>query len=115
MAVQAMKAGTVSFIEKPFREQMLLDAVNEAVEIDIAQRSKRAARVAVDEKLEYLTRREREILDRLTVGRTTQEVADALDISPKTVDFHRQNILDKMGVGSTVELVLACEKLRVED
>ncbi len=113
MAVQAMKAGAVSFIEKPFRDQVLIDAVNEAMQIDSRRRCERIERVAVEAKMSGLTSREREILELMIVGKSTQAVAAALDISPKTVDFHRHHVLEKMGVGSTVELVLFCGKIQV--
>jgi len=111
-AVAAMKAGAVNFVEKPFREQFFIDAVNEAIALDAKRRSKRAARAALEEKLACLTKRERQILDRLVAGRPTREIAADLHISPKTVDFHRQHVLDKMNVGTIVELVLLCETLR---
>ena len=113
-AVTAMKAGAVNFLPIPFREQPFLDAVNEAIALDAKRRAKRAARAALEEKLACLTKRERQILDRLVTGRSTREIAADLGVSPKTVDFHRQHVFDKMNVGTIVGLALACETLGIQ-
>jgi FixJ family two-component response regulator len=106
MAVEAMRKGSVDFIEKPFREQVFSESIQKAIAIDAENRRKLSHRQAVVEKQASLTQREREVLDLLVAGKSSKTVAYQLNISQKTVDFHRLNILEKMGVESVVELVL---------
>lgn len=106
MAVQAMKAGAVDFLEKPCREQALLDSINAALSMDAAARCSSAAADNFDQCRAALTEREREVLDRLLTGCTSKEIARALSISPRTVEAHRRNLLHKFGVGSAKELML---------
>jgi len=114
MAVEAMRAGAVDFIEKPFRAQALLDSIHVAIALDDRVRREQAERAQIDEKLQTLTEREREIMDLLVEGRSNKTIAYELGIAAKTVDFHRANILDKMGALSVVELVLLLSKLAVD-
>jgi two-component system response regulator FixJ len=111
MAVQAIKAGAVDFIEKPFRHQVLLDNIQKAIKLDTQMRSERVLQTECQEKLALLTSRERQVFDLLVVGKSNKEIGYKLGISQKTVDFHRANILEKMGVNSVVELVLLTQKL----
>lgn len=111
MAVQALKAGAVDFIEKPFRDQELLNSIQRAIAIDEKVRKEQGERDKVEVRLEQLTPREREVMNLLAKGKSNKEVAAELDISRKTVDFHRVRILEKMGVDSLVELVLLMQKL----
>lgn len=104
-AVAAMKAGALDFIEKPFRPQVLLDGIEDALRLDSRMRRQRRDRRGIQSRLELLTSREREVLDHLITGQTNKTTAYELGISQKTVDFHRANILDKVGVGSLVELL----------
>jgi FixJ family two-component response regulator len=104
-AVAAMKAGALDFIEKPFRHQVLLDCIADALRLDSQMRRRRKDRQDIQLRLELLTSREREVLDHLITGKTNKNTAYELGISQKTVDFHRANILDKVGVGSLVELL----------
>ncbi len=108
MAVHAMKAGAADFIQKPLDEHRLVLAVMNALKAD-AERSKvRPDAVALPEdasrRLEELSEREREVLHLVLRGRQNREIADALSISVKTVEFHRANIRHKLGVGSLQEL-----------
>lgn len=112
MAVEALKAGAIDFIEKPFRDQVLLDSIQRAIERDAQARQVRRERQNVQARIEQLTPREQEIMDLLVLGKTNKAVAFELGISQKTVDFHRANILDKVGVGSVVELVRLMQKAR---
>jgi len=105
MAVETMKAGAMDFIEKPFRDQVLLDSVQRAVELDRRIRATKEHARGFQSRVEALTRRERQVMDMLVLGKPNKTIAYELGISPKTVDFHRTNILDKAGVGSVVELV----------
>ncbi len=105
MAVEAMKAGALDFIEKPFRDQVLLDGIQKAIALDAALRRRRKESYDVQSRIRLLTQREREIMDRLVAGKTNKSIALELGISQKTVDFHRANVLEKIGVDSVVELV----------
>lgn len=106
MAVEAMKNGAVDFIQKPYREQALLDSINAALAQDAAARRSRATADAFDQGVAMLTEREREILDHLLAGRTSKEIARALAISPRTVEAHRRNLLRKLGTDTVKELML---------
>jgi DNA-binding CsgD family transcriptional regulator len=92
-------------IEKPFRRQVLLDSIQEALHLDARMRRRRRDRQDIQSRLRLLTPREREVLNHLITGKTNKNTAYELGISPKTVDFHRVNTLEKIGVGSLVELV----------
>jgi FixJ family two-component response regulator len=110
MAVEAMKAGATDFIEKPFRDQVLLDSIQKAIDLDLRIRRQRQEHQDVQSRLTLLTQREREVMDRLVAGKSNKSIAFDLGISQKTVDFHRANILDKIGVNSVVELVRLVQK-----
>jgi len=101
MAVQAMKAGAIDFLQKPYRDQALLDSINTALSMDTAAWRSRAAADHYDLCLTTLTEREREVLDHLRAGRTSKEIAKALAISPRTAEAHRSNLLRKFSVDST--------------
>ncbi|MGB5707053.1 MAG: LuxR C-terminal-related transcriptional regulator, partial [Arenicellales bacterium] len=105
MAVKALKAGAVDFIQKPYREQRLLDSINKALEKDAAARDASAKTVQLDQLLETLTEREREVLDKVLEGRSSKQTARDLGISPRTVEAHRQNLLRKLNFHSVNELV----------
>lgn len=111
MAVEAMKAGAVDFIEKPFRDQVLLDSIQRAVDMDLRTRQRQREQQDVQARIQLLTSREREVMDRLIAGNSNKSIAFELGISQKTVDFHRANILEKIGVNSVVELVRITQKL----
>ncbi|HET7575870.1 MAG TPA: response regulator transcription factor [Sphingomicrobium sp.] len=103
LAVQAMKAGAVDFIEKPFEKAVLLSAIEQGME-----RLKRASadRSRADEagvRLQVLTPREREVLDGLAGGLPNKTIAYDLGISPRTVEIHRANLMTKLGVRSLSE------------
>lgn len=105
MAVQALKAGAVDFLQKPYREQALLDSINAALSLDAVARSSSAAADKYDQCLAALTEREREVLDQLLAGKSSKEIARAMAISPRTAEAHRHNLLRKFGVGSAKELM----------
>ena len=105
MAVEAMKAGAMDFIEKPFRDQVLLDSIQRAVELDRRIRAARQQSEGFQSRIEDLTRRERQVMDLLVLGKSNKTIAYELGISQKTVDFHRTNVLAKTEVASVVELV----------
>lgn len=107
-SVQAMKAGAVDFLEKPFRTEVLVTRINQALEMGAADRELRNKAKNAQERLETLTAREREIVDLIVSNpsdTTSKEIARALDVSPRTIDHHRARILEKMQVKSMVELI----------
>lgn len=111
MSVQAMKAGAVDFLTKPFRDQALLDAVAIGIERDIAQRA--SARIARQhaERLTTLTSRERQVLRQLAQGRINKQIAFNLGISDVTVKLHRSNVMRKMRATNIGDLVRAWEAI----
>jgi two-component system response regulator FixJ len=104
LAVRAMKAGAVDFVEKPCADQDLLDRIYTALQRDTELRAETARRVAINEQLEALTPREREILERLMKGQANKVIAADLDISERTVESHRRHIKEKMKVRSLTQL-----------
>jgi FixJ family two-component response regulator len=105
MAVRAVKAGAVDFIEKPFSDQLLLDRVRQALEIDRLEREVRRRREEARRRLELLTTREREVLMLVAAGKANKEIAAELGLSPKTVEVHRSHVMSKMSVDSLAELI----------
>jgi two-component system response regulator FixJ len=105
LAVEAMKAGAVDFIEKPFDDATLLAAIRSALSRYEEQdrRSSEANRVVA--KADALSVRERQVLDGLIAGHPNKTIAYDLDISPRTVEIHRANVMTKMGAGSLSDLV----------
>ncbi len=103
VAVQAMKAGAVDFIEKPFEKAVMLSAIEEGfARIEQAGRG-RARAVEAQTRLQALTPRERDVLEGLVRGHPNKTIAYDLDISPRTVEIHRANLMSKLGVASLSE------------
>jgi len=112
LAVQAMKAGAIDFLEKPFSEDMILASVRRAMDLGSRARGRAAETKAAKDLLSALTPRERGVLDKLVQGRSNKVVAYELGISPRTVEIHRAHIMNKMEASSLsdlVRLVLAAE------
>ena len=105
MAVRAVKAGAIDFIEKPFSDQLLLDRVRQALQIDLEAREVRRRREDARRRLATLTAREREVLDLVVAGKANKEIASALGLSTKTVEVHRAHVMSKMCVDSLAELI----------
>jgi two-component system, LuxR family, response regulator FixJ len=105
LAVQAMKAGAVDFIEKPYTSERILDAVRQALARSGAGEPAGAEAANALRRLASLTRREREVLDRLVVGQPNKVIAHELEISPRTVEIHRANLMKKMEAQSLSHLV----------
>lgn len=103
-AVNAIKKGAVQFLEKPFDDEHLLALVREALALDARSRQDAAESASIDARLDTLTRRERQVLDKVLAGRTSREIALQLFISVKTVDFHRGRIMQKLQISSLREL-----------
>jgi FixJ family two-component response regulator len=105
MAVNAIKRGAVDFVPKPYQEQHLLDAVNEALRRDALRRGDPINASGPAERLQTLTSREREVLDLALKGQSCKVIAQMLGISHRTVERHRSRLLEKLGVSSVTELL----------
>ena len=105
MTVQAMKAGAVEFLTKPFRNQELLDAIQQALERDRTTRDQRAKNDELYDRYDSLTPREREVMTLVVAGLLNKQIAGELGTSETTVKNHRHQIMEKMGADSLAELV----------
>jgi RNA polymerase sigma factor (sigma-70 family) len=113
MAVRAMKAGAVDFLQKPFNDQELLDAINRAVEHDQERRYELAEREKIEERLQILTPREREVLALVVAGLLNKQIGDRLGTSEKTVKVHRARVMEKMEAESLADLVRQAGKVGI--
>ena len=105
MAVEAMKQGAVDFVQKPYREQDLLEKISNAVQIDQQNRTALAQRNVIAERVENLTPREQDVLNLIVEGKANKAVADVLNISQRTVEIHRARVMEKMQANSIAQLV----------
>lgn len=103
-AVAAVKRGAFDFCEKPFSDNALVDRVEQALRQSAAQLAERAVRHELQQRLDSLTERERDVMNLVVAGLPNKLVADQLQISVRTVEVHRSRVFDKMGVKSAVEL-----------
>ncbi|MGE0485931.1 MAG: response regulator transcription factor [Gammaproteobacteria bacterium] len=111
MAVRAMKTGAVDFIEKPFSDQVLLERVNQALELDRATRDARAEIADIERRLGQLSPREREVMSRIVAGQANKVIAIELGLSERTVEIHRAKVMSKTGARSLAELVSMVTRL----
>lgn len=111
-AVRALKGGAFDFIQKPFNPQALLDRVQQAVEQDRALHQQAAAQSDVAQRLSRLTAREREVMEMMLAGKANKVIAIDLDISERTVEFHRANIMKKMNTRSLPQLMSLMQTAR---
>ncbi len=105
MSVKAIKAGAIDFLEKPFRMQVLLERVQEAMAKDARTRESDIDKQAIIRRYARLTPREREIMNLIIEGKSNKEIAKELHVSPRTVETHRSRIIDKMEAKSLPDLV----------
>jgi FixJ family two-component response regulator len=112
MSVEAMKRGAVEFLTKPFRDQQLLDAIQQAIARDRLARMQREEVVEIRRRYDSLTPRQREVMARVVAGRLNKQIAFELGTSEITVKVHRAQVMQKMQVGSLAALVQLAERLR---
>ena len=114
MSVQAMKAGAVEFLTKPFRDQDLLDAVRSGIQLDRQGRKERAELAELRDGLRQLTPREREVMSLVVAGLLNKQIALRLGASEKTIKIHRGHVMQKMRADSLADLVRMSQKLGIE-
>ncbi|MBW4936037.1 response regulator FixJ [Marinobacter sp. F4206] len=105
MAVDAMKEGAVDFIQKPYREEALLEKIEAALAQDLEQRKTLDEKQEIIRRVKSLTPREHEIMDRMIAGQANKVIAIELEISQRTVEIHRSRVMHKMGTHSLAHLV----------
>lgn len=113
MAVRAMKAGAFDFIEKPFNDQLLLDRVQDALADSLRRCSEMGSRETRLARLERLTPREREVLERVIAGKQNKVIARELGIGLKTVEVHRHNVMEKMEAQSLADLIHMLQDMQI--
>ena len=105
MAVEAMRCGAFDFVQKPFRDRELLERVERALKADRATRAGLDARQVAQERLQSLSPREREVMERVTTGESNKIIAFRLGISQRTVEIHRARVMEKLDARSVADLV----------
>jgi RNA polymerase sigma factor (sigma-70 family) len=115
MSVQAMKAGAIDFLTKPFRDQDLLDAIRSAIQLDRLRRKERAESATLHSRLDSLTPRERQVMTLVVAGMLNKQIALRLGTSEKTVKIHRGRLMGKMQADSLAVLVRMSQKLGINN
>jgi two-component system response regulator FixJ len=114
MAVRAMKAGALDFIEKPFSDTLILGSIRRALAVADRAVADRALAIEAEARIRELTPREREVLERLVLGRANKVIAYELSISPRTVEIHRARVMEKMQAESLSHLVRLALAAKIE-
>ena len=115
LAVRAVRAGALDFLEKPFRDEVLLEKVYNGLEIDRTASESHSERRVGEQRLDELTPREREVMEGMLQGKLNKIIASDLDVSVRTVEVHRANVLDKLHARNSsdmVRMVLSTERYR---
>lgn len=105
IAVRAMKGGAFDFIEKPFSDEALLQRIRRAIARDAETRRIESERSSIETRLNQLTPRERDVLERVILGKSNKAIANELKLSAKTVEAHRAHVMEKMQAASLAELI----------
>jgi len=113
MSVRALKSGAVEFLTKPFRDQDLLDAIQQALQRDRAERDRQVEIHALQERYGALTAREQQVMALVVSGMLNKQIAYEIGASEATVKIHRGNVMHKMQAGSVVDLVRMADKLKL--
>jgi two-component system response regulator FixJ len=111
MAVTAMKSGAADFIQKPFRDQDLIDRINKALARDLERRKGRAEENEIRGRIALLTPREKEVMERVVRGQANKVIAMDLGVSQRTVELHRARVMKKLRLRSVAELVHAVDRI----
>ena len=114
MAVEAMQHGAFDFLQKPFRDQELIDRIQRALERDARSRNALAQHKKIRERIASLTPREREVLTLMTQGKPNKVMAADLGVSQRTVEIHRARVMEKSGAASLAQLVRMVMDLETE-
>lgn len=112
MAVRAVKAGASEFLEKPFNEQQLLDSIHVAIEKDAEQRGRASKLAEIQDKVDCLTEREKEVMELIVTGMQNKNIASELLISQSTVEAHRSKVMEKMEARTLSDLMRMIISLR---
>jgi two-component system response regulator FixJ len=105
MAIEAMKRGAIEFIQKPFREQQLLDSIQSALKVSEQGQSQLRTAQQIEVRLKSLTKRERHVMQKVIYGQANKVIAAELNLSQRTIEIHRDNMMEKMQAKSLAELV----------
>jgi len=111
MAVTAMKSGAADFVQKPFRDQDLIDRINKALARDLERRKGRAEQDEIRARIALLTPREREVMERVARGQANKVIAMDLGVSQRTVELHRARVMKKLKMRSVAQLVHAIDRI----